>query len=212
MTGSYGTTYKNDICINLSWSGIRNGEYEEYKEHTYPLSPIILRGVTKIDANGNIYHDGDRYLPDGTVERRWAERAYQSGDASDGSTMVTDGTTTVYKLTTPTTEQADPYDEIMLVDDWGTERFVDYAYESGDRDVEIPVGHETEYYPNQNNKLDHLPFLSDEGDGYYVILQVGTQMILVRFRIPQAPTTDGNYTLKATVSGGTPTIFWEVEE
>lgn len=24
------TTYNNDICINLSWSGYRNGEYEEY--------------------------------------------------------------------------------------------------------------------------------------------------------------------------------------
>ena len=27
---NYGTAYNNDICINLSWSGYRNGEYEEY--------------------------------------------------------------------------------------------------------------------------------------------------------------------------------------
>lgn len=27
---TYGGTYKNDICLNLSWSGYRNGEYEEY--------------------------------------------------------------------------------------------------------------------------------------------------------------------------------------
>ncbi len=27
---AYGTTYKGDICINLSWSGRRNGEYEAF--------------------------------------------------------------------------------------------------------------------------------------------------------------------------------------
>ena len=27
---NYGTTYKNDICINISWSGYRDGEYEPY--------------------------------------------------------------------------------------------------------------------------------------------------------------------------------------
>lgn len=31
---SYGTTYNHDICINLSWSGYRNGEYEPYEKHT----------------------------------------------------------------------------------------------------------------------------------------------------------------------------------
>lgn len=34
---SYGTTYNNDICINLSWSGYRNGEYEPYEEHILEL-------------------------------------------------------------------------------------------------------------------------------------------------------------------------------
>ena len=68
----YGTTYKNDICINLSWSGYRNGEYEPYIKHSYPLdSSLTLRGISKIDASGNLYYNGDRYLPDGTVERRY---------------------------------------------------------------------------------------------------------------------------------------------
>lgn len=35
--GQYGTTYNNDICINLSWSGYRNGEYEPYEEHILEL-------------------------------------------------------------------------------------------------------------------------------------------------------------------------------
>lgn len=41
-----GTTYNNDICINLSWSGYRNGEYEPHKEFNRDL-PVL------------------RYFPDG---------------------------------------------------------------------------------------------------------------------------------------------------
>ena len=33
----YGTVYNNDICINLSWSGYRNGEYEPYWKRTLDL-------------------------------------------------------------------------------------------------------------------------------------------------------------------------------
>lgn len=63
--------YHNDICLNLSHSGARNGEYEPYEKHSYPLdSTVVLRGIPKVDANG-VYWDGDRYLPDGTVERRY---------------------------------------------------------------------------------------------------------------------------------------------
>ena len=74
MYSSYGSsassTYKNDICINLSSD--RNGEYEPYIKHSYPLdSSLTLRGIWKLDANNKPYCDGDRYLPDGTVERRY---------------------------------------------------------------------------------------------------------------------------------------------
>lgn len=58
-------------CINLSHNASRNGEYEPYEKHSYPLdSTVILRGIPKVGANG-VYWDGDRYLPDGTVERRY---------------------------------------------------------------------------------------------------------------------------------------------
>ena len=68
---AYGTTYKNDICINLSWSGTRNGEYEPYVKHSYPLdSSLTLRGIPKWGMDG-MYYDGDRYHADGTVERRY---------------------------------------------------------------------------------------------------------------------------------------------
>jgi len=71
MGTAYGTTYKHDICISLAHNGSRNGEYEPYEKHSYPLdSSVILRGIPKVGANG-VYWDGDRYLPDGTVERRY---------------------------------------------------------------------------------------------------------------------------------------------
>lgn len=71
---SYGTTYKNDICINLRWDGERDGEYEAYRKESYALdSTVTLRGIPKLDASNNLYYDGDRYLPDGTVRRRFKE-------------------------------------------------------------------------------------------------------------------------------------------
>ena len=59
------------FCFNLSDTA-RNGTYEPYEEHTYPLdSSLTLRGVPAVDSAGNIYFDGDTYAPDGTVTRRY---------------------------------------------------------------------------------------------------------------------------------------------
>jgi len=70
---TYGTTYNNDICINLSWDGERDGEYEPYVKHEYALdSSLTLRGVPKLDANNRLYYDGDEYANDGTVTRKYA--------------------------------------------------------------------------------------------------------------------------------------------
>lgn len=60
----------DNICINIS-NTARNGEYEAYVKHTYPLdSSLTLRGIPKID-NGNLYYDGDEYKPNGTVTRKY---------------------------------------------------------------------------------------------------------------------------------------------
>lgn len=48
LNTTYGTTYKNDVCINLSWSGIRNGEYEPYEVHELEIWPAAL-----LDVNGD---------------------------------------------------------------------------------------------------------------------------------------------------------------
>jgi hypothetical protein len=85
-TSTYGVTYKDDICINLSDSS-KNGTYEPYEEHVYPLdSDLVLRGIPKLDSDGNLYYDGDEYTPDGSVKRRYRivdlgtlEWSFQSG-------------------------------------------------------------------------------------------------------------------------------------
>ena len=67
----YGNTYNHDICINLS-DPSRNGEYEPYEKHSYPLdSSLTLRGIPKLDASNNLYYDGDEYTSDGKVKRKY---------------------------------------------------------------------------------------------------------------------------------------------
>ena len=206
VTGGNSTT----TCVHLVWDGERNGEYEPYVAYEYALDNITLRGILKLDANNNLYADGDRYLPDGTVERRFAERSYQSGDESL-SDVITDGTTTVYKLTTPTTETADPYTQTQIVDDFGTEEFVDAAVEANERDVAIPVGNETVYKPNLRAKLEMAPD-SPDGDGDYIVRHTNGQnsyIPLVEVKeLPDMPSEDGNYTLRCTVTNGTATLSW----
>ena len=272
IIASYGTTYKNDICINLSWSGTRNGEYAAYEGHEYPLdSSLTLRGIPKL-VDGEVKWDGDEYLPEGKVVRKygivdmgtlnWAYRAANNNiftttlagvngkirasiicpkyivhdvtypsladkeitsasagiDENASMVLIKDSAYTtgaefktamsgvylLYELATPTEEEANHFTEVQIVNDWGTEEFISNSI--------VPVGHETRYPANLRDKLQHLPDMAS-GDGNYLIEQNGSQMTLVPFRIPKAPTSpDGVYTLKATVSGGTPTYTWEAEE
>ena len=65
-------TDKNTVCVNLSWDGERNGEYEQYVKHSYPLDDsLTLRGIPKLDADNKLYYDGDTYESNGTVTRKY---------------------------------------------------------------------------------------------------------------------------------------------
>lgn len=60
------------FCINLSWDGSEDGNYEPYQKWSYPLdSDLELRGIPKLDASNNLYYDGDVYESDGTVTRKY---------------------------------------------------------------------------------------------------------------------------------------------
>ena len=100
--------------------------------------------------------------------------------AADLKTALS-GKTLWYYLETPTTETAEPYTNPQIVDDFGTEEYVDYAYAQGTRDVAIPVGHETEYMANLRDKLQKIPAL---------------------------PATAGDYKLRVTVTNGVASYAW----
>lgn len=98
-------SYSGDICINLSHSGYRNGDYEAYSERVYPLADAELKGLLKVDESGNLYADGDTYAPDGTLTRRFYE--VSSADCTVGK-YANDGR---WKITFP---QSAP--DIVIVD------------------------------------------------------------------------------------------------
>ena len=255
-SGDYSASDFEDFCVSIHWDNSRDGDYEPYNLHTYPLADLTLRGIPKKDESGNLYFDGDRYLPDGTVERNKAEITFDgssdenwgvnsnndnctfmniglpnSVSVTNADTVVrcvasnlvgspasgTNGAigsstpylcaiissnrlyvtmpvsvvpadssavsafktwlaahpvTVVYDLATPTTEEADPYQYPMVVDNWGTEELIDGLVESGDRDVAIPVGHETKYPPNLKDKLESAANNPD-ADGAYILTHDG---------------------------------------
>lgn len=132
----YGEVYNHDICINLS-DPSRNGEYEPYEKHSYPLdSSLTLRGIPKLDASNNLYYDGDEYTSDGTVKRNTILRAYQSGDESLAN-AITDGTNTVVYSANASTQTATPYTNPQIVSKYGTLEYVTNSI--------VPVGHKTTY-------------------------------------------------------------------
>lgn len=69
------STYDYPICINLSWDGERDGEYEPYESYSYTIDSNIgvLYGIPKLDENNQLYYDGDELKSDGTVTYRYDE-------------------------------------------------------------------------------------------------------------------------------------------
>ena len=78
------------------------------------------------------------------MTRKCGIRTYESGDESLAD-AITDGTNTVYKLTTPITESATPFTNPQLVG--STEEFVDAQTSASTptRDVDIPCGQDSKY-------------------------------------------------------------------
>ena len=276
----YGTTYNHDICINIAWDNSRNGEYEPYELHSYPLdTDLTLRGIPKLDANNSLYYDGDTYESDGTVTRKYgvvdlgtqewerntsyvadtaifiasiydkkggnanmvcekyalagtsrtalatADKAIAPFNSVDSKAIAIrddsystatafktamDGVYLVYELATPTTETADSYQSPQIVDDFGTEEYVDT------RDVAIPVGHDTDYPINILAKVEMAPN-SPDGDGDYIVRQTNGENayvpLVIEDALPTMPSTAGEYRLIVTIADGEdPVLSWEAQE
>lgn len=67
----------------------------------------------------------------------------------------------VYELATPTEVETTSYPEVQACNNWGTEQRID------NRDVPIPVGHDTDYPLDLKSKLEIMPDLPSS-DGTYV--------------------------------------------
>ena len=116
----------------------------------------------------------------------------------------------VYELATPTTETADPYQSPQIVDDFGTEEYVDT------RDVAIPVGHDTDYPINILAKVEMAPN-SPDGDGDYIVRQTNGENayvpLVIEDALPTMPSTAGEYRLIVTIADGEdPVLSWEANE
>ena len=138
VSSSYGDTYHNDICINLSDAEI-NGQYFPYWERE-----LALDITNQEDTDGNKpFAEGVKSCPVASDEFnevggivRVGVRPYQASDDTDAS-VIADGVDTAYALTTPVpfTWKA-PLNTGIKVNKYGTE--------------EIP--------PAQTENIDTAPF------------------------------------------------------
>ena len=114
--GSYGATYNNDICINISDTS-KNGTYEPYTTSTLslPISTYFPTGMKSAGSGSNLVFDE---LTKNKATQRVGTRAYESGDESD-ATVTTDGTNTNYALAEPVETTIDPPLDLSYLIEWG---------------------------------------------------------------------------------------------
>lgn len=212
-----GDSYESDGTVARRYGIVDLGTLTWFTSSPYKTASIA--GTKKTSSNTEVANIiTEKYH---TVCRNATNNTGDIAIDSNGTVFVradTDPTgMCVYELDTPTAESADPYQNPQIVNDWGTEEYVDRlaTAATSSRDVSIPVGHETQYQANLRAKLEMAPN-SPDGDGDYIVRQVSGENTYVQItfpadELPAAPTTDGTYVLKCTVSSGTATYSW-VEE
>lgn len=185
-----GDIYRHDGSGEYRYSevdlGTLNYTYDATQRRFYASLDGVKKTTRQTKLRCPIYTEkcnGETYSQD------WDKVIYAGGSSTiyihdhtytDAATLKTalSGVYLVYELNTPEPFTAEPFQYPMVVDPLGTEEFVDYGVEQGDRDVAIPVGHTSKYPQDLRGKLQHLPGLSSSGDGRYVVVQTGNQMTL----------------------------------
>ena len=76
---NYGTTYKNDICINISDPAL-NGQYFPSEHNVYSISELELRGYPTV-VGGELVYDGDIRKSNGQVIRKWDFYTFTGNEA-----------------------------------------------------------------------------------------------------------------------------------
>ena len=242
-TSTYGEVYNHDICINLSDSA-KNGTYEPYTKHTYPLdNSVTLRGIPQL-VDGQLKWDGDIYPPSGLISRKynivdmgtldWVSETdtkeglfranassfgnalpkylgnlqcglYSAGKKSSYSTLLNGEICVTNSQTMPLLRVCDTtYTDATAFKTAMSGVYLIY-------ELATPTTEQAEPYQS-------LQTCSPYGTEEYVttgIVPVGhytkypTDLKSIVEQIADAPSADGTYTLKATVSGGKVTYSWE---
>lgn len=167
-----------------------------------------LKSVSRATLNSTL---DENVIALNTVSTLLVHPTATYADAATFKTAMS-GVQLVYELATPTTETATPYQNPQIVSPYGTEEYVDAAYEAGTRDVAVPVGHTTFYHQNLRKKIEDLP-----SDFSTIIAPtektatatrnyaVGEFLILnnVFYRVTSAITTGGTITVGTNVTATT---------
>ena len=224
---SDGTVTRKYVAINLGsldWTYNSNNTFNASLANTAPATwtrdgadwaicaKYMVQSWNSIDFGTYTDKSIHGLSYNGTTQLRVYDSAYT--DAPTFKTAMS-GVYLIMSATEPTTEAADPYQNPQIVDDFGTEEYVDFMESTGGRDVAIPVGHDTFYQANLKAKLEMAPN-SPDGDGDYIVRQSGglneyVPLLFPADELPAAPTTDGNYVLKCAVVDGTATFTWTAE-
>lgn len=230
---AYGATYHNDISINYPST---DHDYHAYEAYTYPTEATDLRGILKLSGD-TIYADGDLYPPSGEGTRKYGVLDLGAQDWTySGGGFYTNVIASLVKKPASTSElgnyicnkltqkasavawsennqfsiasngnlwartdgaSSDPaafktaMSGVYLVYELATPTTASLAPYTEIQQAltteewlgsEVPVGQSSEYYKD---------------------------IVAAIEGIPEAPTSDGTYTLKVAVSGGVATYSWE---
>ncbi len=194
---------------DLTWVKNGSAEHQFYASLTgadrsvVDSACICNKYINNIGAYNNT---GDKFIWFKTGTAWIIDSAYS--DAASLQASLTD-VYADYLAETPTTESGTEFTELQKCHNWGTEELTDYEVGQGNRVVSIPVGHVTEYPVDLKAKLEMTPTPPLEDGSYIVQVSNGeAQYVPLGSDFPVMPTTDGTYSLKATVSSGTATMSW----
>lgn len=169
VSNGYIVASGTNICINLSHSGFRNGEYLPYMD--YNLSFDFIKSI-KDSNNSLLFSDGelcsvgdvadeiytisDKYYK---AIKRIGKRAYQSGD-ENLENAITDKTNTVYILDTPIESEVFEKELSYFEWDFGTEEII---AEQEDENPIVPIRADVQYIFNAVDMIRN---------NYYLILEI----------------------------------------
>ena len=106
------------MSVNTSAHKMRNADDEVICDVALDSS-LTLKGIYKLDANNDIYCDGDTYESDGTVTRKWLEVTYDGSDDENWS-FLGSGSASAYamQIAPPSNAKVPDGNEIAIISNY----------------------------------------------------------------------------------------------